>query len=401
MVDRRASGSHRIRGHIGAGLVAVAALAAGLLLPPALAQDPGAQILESTSRTQRFLEGKLSAPGRIVKIGEIDGLLSSTIKVASVTVSDSEGLWLELSELSVTWNRLALARGRLSIDSLRAEEIRFLRKPVAVPDAGENDGGGDSSDDEDGGLPLSVIVRAIDLPAIILSADAVGTDAILSASGALTLTSKVVSAKIEATRLDGAGGTLAAEFGYDPDPTILTAKALLSEPAGGLAASALNLPGTPALALSLDGTGPIDDWQAELSLTADDRSIMTGKAAIRRDGEAYRGAADIAAQLGDLVPQRYQFLAGGNSRIVLAATRADSGDLSIEKLDYSAAQTQSSVSGHLTADYFPVDGQVSVTIDGGGTQVTLPAGEGLGPCRTDRRRAGQCPCRTEAAHRYV
>ncbi len=370
----------RIRSHIGAGLVAAAALAAGLLLPPALAQDPGKQDFGSTSRTQRFLEGKLSAPGRIVKIGEIDGLLSSTIKVAGVTVSDSEGLWLELTELSVTWNRLALARGRLSIDRLRAEEIRFLRKPVAARGAGKSDGDGNakSGEDEGGGLPVSVIVRAIDLPAIILLADAVGTDAILSASGAVTLTSKVVSATIDATRLDGAGGTLAAEFGYDPDPAILTAKAHLSEPPGGLAATALNLPGTPALALSLDGTGPIDDWQSELSLTANDRPIMTGKAAIRRDGESYRGAADIAAQLGDLVPQRYQFLAGGNSRIVLAATRSDGGDLSIEKLDYSSAQTQASVSGHLTSDYFPVDGQVSVTIDGGGAQVALPAGEGLG-----------------------
>ena len=361
-----------------AGAVAIAAIIVGLVLPPALAQDPATKNTEATeasekSRVQRFLESKLSAPGRTVEIGEIDGLLSSSIKVARIAVSDEAGLWLELKDLSVDWNRLALARWRVSIDSLQAAEIRFLRKPVPSPSAEKSE-----SDGEDGGgLPVSIIVRSFELPAIFISADAAGTDALLSASGAVTLTKKEMSARFDATRLDGAGGKLAAEFGFDPEPSILIAKALLSEPAGGLAATALKLPGAPALALSLDGEGPIDDWQAELSLTANERPVMSGTAAIRRNGDTYRGVADIAAQLGELLPSQYAFLAGGDSRIQLAGARADSGEVSIERFDYSSAQIQASVAGRFSADYFPVDGQVSVTLDGGGASVSLPASNGM------------------------
>ena len=344
------------------GLVAAMALVAGLVLPPARAQDPTA---EEKSRIQRFVEDALSRPGRKVEIGTIDGLLSSTINVAGITISDADGPWLELEDLSVTWNRLALARMRLSIDEFRAGEVRLLRRPLPAPAPGEGKSGG-------GGLPLSVIIRSIELPAIAVSADAAGIDALLAATGAVTLTDDAYSAQIDASRLDGPGGNLKADFSFDPGSAALSVSARLSEPVGGLAASALGLAGTPALALDLDGSGRLDDWQADLRLAADGRPVLEGRTTIRKTEDGYRGLADIAARIGDLLPDDVRPFAEGEARLAADVTRRTGGAWMIDRLDYESARTRASARGQLTADRFPVTGQMSATLDGAGALIALP-----------------------------
>ena len=48
-----------------------------------------------------------------------------------ITVSDAEGVWLEIEGVEVVWTRTALFRRMLDIDSLTAERVTMLRKPAA------------------------------------------------------------------------------------------------------------------------------------------------------------------------------------------------------------------------------------------------------------------------------
>jgi translocation and assembly module TamB len=91
--------------------------------------------------------------------------------VERVTVSDAEGVWLELDGVEVVWTRTALFRRMLDIDSLRAERVTVLRKPVAGDVAGAEDSSG---------LPVEVAVDAFTLPLVTIAAPVAGAAAQLS-----------------------------------------------------------------------------------------------------------------------------------------------------------------------------------------------------------------------------
>ncbi|MBV6657098.1 MAG: hypothetical protein KI785_04940, partial [Devosiaceae bacterium] len=77
-----------------ASYLAIGALGAmgaiGLLAVPALGQlNPE----EERSAFVRFVEEQLSAPGRMIRIAGIEGVLSSDASIASITIADDEGVW--------------------------------------------------------------------------------------------------------------------------------------------------------------------------------------------------------------------------------------------------------------------------------------------------------------------
>ena len=113
-------------------------LKAALLVLSVLAIGPlaltfaGAQEDDSAEKGAfvRFVEDKISTPDRKIELGAIDGALSSDVRLASITVSDREGAWLRIEGVHLVWSRLALLRGNLDVDSLEAEKIEVVRKPL-------------------------------------------------------------------------------------------------------------------------------------------------------------------------------------------------------------------------------------------------------------------------------
>jgi translocation and assembly module TamB len=333
-------------------------LAAALLLPPAFAQDEAAE----QSRLQQFLEQALSTPERTVRIGEIGGLLSSTITIDSVSVADPAGVWLELEELELAWNRLALFRGRLEIERLRAERIEWLRRP-----AGEAEVEGAAPS-----LPLSIDIQAIEAPVIEIGDQVVGVRATLAARGSVSAVGAALEAAIEVDRLDEPGGSLAADFAFNPAESLLRADASLREPPGGLVAAFLNLPGRPEIELTLDGDGPLDDWRAELALAADGEAVLAGEARISRVEDGYRAVADVVGALGRLAPPPYQALLAGGSRLALDAVRQDDGAVRLARAELTADAVELRAEGALAADLVPRQGRLDLRLGPAGEPIALP-----------------------------
>jgi translocation and assembly module TamB len=337
-------------------LVTAALLAAGV----ALAQDG-----EDKSRFVRTLEGMLSTPERQVSISGLEGAFSSNPTIAKVVVSDREGAWLELDNVAMVWSRTALFRRVLDVESLTAGRVALLRRPVpaeATVAAEESAGSA--------GLPVDVHLGRFELADVLLGAPVLGREARLSASGSAEVTADVVAAQLAVERRDQAG-SLALDLRFQPADNVLAADMKLSEPAGGLVAEALDLRGRPAIALSLAGSGPLDNWQADLNAEADGRSVLSGRVSVARVDTGYRIGGDLAAALATLLPERYAALLAGDSRLAFDVTRRADGGLAIDSASLNSEGVQLSAKGALTPDMVPESAELSLRLGQAG-RATLP-----------------------------
>ncbi|MCT8268636.1 translocation/assembly module TamB domain-containing protein [Afifella sp. JA880] len=341
--------------------------AVSLGVPLALAQE------NDKSWLQNFLESKLSAPGRQISIGAISGTLSSNPSIASLTVSDDAGPWLTLQDVSVSWNRSALLRGRLDIDSLNAASLNVARKPNPGPETAP------SSDSGGGGfsLPIDVKIDEIAIPQIHLGAPVIGQEADLSLKGAAAVTSDETSASLQVERQDDPGGSFNARFSLVPGQNVLDIEASFDEPAGGLVSTAAGIPGAPPLAFAIDGEGPLNDFTAQIALSAKGEEKIKGQAAVQRQDEAYHITANLSGSLSGIATGDSAQLLSGESQLAVDVLRSDDGRISIRRVDLQSQRVNLSATAELAADGFPSQGEVDLSVnEGQSAPLALPGYNG-------------------------
>lgn len=338
---------------------AVVAVVAG---PAAIAQDEAAE----TTRLERFLERSLSTPERTVRFRGISGVLTGTVRIEAVTIADADGAWMEIDDVTVTWNRLALFRRVVDIDDLSAAAVRWLRRPAPGASAETE------TETEPVSLPVSVDIDRLSLPRIDLAAPVVGVAAALSAEASAHIDSRTIATELSVTRTDGPGGTLSADLALDPAGNALTARLSLQEPQGGLVARWLRLPGEPAVALSLDGAGPLADWSGDLRLEADGAPVLAGRFGVAGADGGYRIEGDVTGALGGFVPAEYRSLLAGDSRLVFEALSRSGGGLDVSSARLTTDGVALQASGSFTADFFPRRAELSLALGGGGAAITVP-----------------------------
>ena len=271
-------------------------LALLLWLIPALAgaQDKG--FLAST------LEQSLSGPGRVVTVTGFAGALSSKATMTELTVADSAGVWMTLRGVVLDWNRAALLSGRVEVTTLTADEIIVTRPPLAAPTAAPSaEAGGFSLPD----LPVSVSIGKIAATRVELGAPLLGTAAVVTVSGALQLAGGEGKATLDIHRIDGTRGAFALDASYANATRQLALTLTTDEAAQGLLTTMIGLPGAPALSLSIQGTGPIDAYGADIRLATDGQDRLTGNVTLATAAAA-AGAVPTrtftATLAGDIAP---------------------------------------------------------------------------------------------------
>jgi len=93
---------------------------------PALAQDDEAE----KSSFVRYVEDTISTPDRKISLGQIDGVLSSDVRISDITIADRQGVWLTINGAHLVWSRSALLSKKLDIDLLEAQSIVVTRAPL-------------------------------------------------------------------------------------------------------------------------------------------------------------------------------------------------------------------------------------------------------------------------------
>ncbi|WP_226573020.1 translocation/assembly module TamB domain-containing protein [Acuticoccus sediminis] len=340
----------------------------------ALAQD------EESGRFVRFIERQISTPDRRINLGPIQGALSSDVRIGYITIADRQGVWLRIDGAHLIWSRLALLRGRLSIDLLEAESITISRTPLPVENDTPLESGAEQF--EVPSLPVSVILRKLSVPKVDIAEGIIGPPASLSVDGNITLADGALDTDLAIKRLDRPGDlNLAASF--DNSSRNLAIDFKISEPEDGVIANALDIEGRPPLSFTIKGEGPLAEFKADILLAANSETLLSGTTTIDNTDAGFRFIADIKGNVGVLVPDVYGSFVEGGSELKIDATRAPDGAITVSEGRLVSGVARIDFTADVGADGVPT----ALSLNGDlrradGDEIALPGGGGASTIRS-------------------
>lgn len=350
-----------------------------VLFPAAAAGQEAGETERDRGFLTRFLEDNLSGAGREVRIDGFAGALSSRATFERLTIADEAGIWLTIRDGAISWNRSALLRGQVEVRELTAAEIDLPRAPAT----GE---GGAPSPEASGfslpELPVSVEIGTLRAERVTLGEALFGAAAVVSAEGGMTLSGGEGEAALAIRRIDGPEGELTLDAAYSNQSRVLTLDLRVAEAEDGIAANLIGLPGTPSIDLTAAGSGPLDDFSAEITLATDGEPRLAGTVALtaapQPQGPPVRGfRAALGGDISPLLQPDYRAFFGDQVSLVAEGRREPSGRMELSRLEIDAQAVDLRGELVLGPDGFPLRADLAAEIglpDGG--EVLLPlAGE--------------------------
>ena len=349
------------------------ALICALLPLPVFAQS------QDEGRLVRFIEDALSdGAARSVDLQGFRGALSSEASLERLTIADADGVWLEISGAVLNWNRAAVLRGEIEITALTAEQVILYRLPVAE-DVNPSPEATPFSLPE---LPVSIAIDQAEISRLELGQPVLGTAIAASASAQVSLASGAGNAALNIDRIDGQQGRVAVAVSYDNASTQTNLTLEVSEGDGGIAATLLDIEGTPPLALNIEGDGPLDAFDASFALATDGADRLAGQASIQGVQDAGRIVTfQLGGDLRPVVSGHLETFLGASAEISAEATIADTGaiDLRAFRAQSAALDVTGSLSVdadrapsafHLTGSVRPPDGEERLALPGGAAEIS-------------------------------
>jgi len=277
-----------------------------------------------------FLEDNLSSADRKVTVTGFRGAFSSRAEIDTLTIADSEGVWLTVSGIVLDWSRAALFGGVIDISELTAKEVTIARAPVSAAQTTAPEAKGFSLPE----LPVSVSIKKLEAARIVLGESLLGQKVEASLSAAITLEAGTGSITLQAAR---SGGGPAGHVNLTASYSNATRQAVIDldagEAAGGVAVSLLKVPGAPDSVLKIKGTGLIDDFTAQVLLQTGGQTRLAGDVTLQgSQNDAQKFSADLAGDLAPLFLPEYAEFFGSDVRFRAKGTRQKLGQVELSAL---------------------------------------------------------------------
>ncbi|NNU79072.1 translocation/assembly module TamB [Halovulum dunhuangense] len=347
-----------------------------------LAQDEIAEGEDDNGFIINLLQNQLSTESRKIRLSGVQGALSSQASVRRITISDREGIWLQIDNATINWSRSALLRGRVEVQRLAAESIRIPRRPLPEPGLPqpEASGGGFSVPD----LPVAINLANLEIGRVFLGEPVIGVAAEIGATGNLALAGGNLDSRLELNRLDAPGGSFLLSAAFDADSQEVALDLQLSEPEDGLIANLLNVEGRPAVEGSITASGPVADLTATMDFRAGDEDLLDGQLRLTEGPEGLDFVADIAGRLQPLVPLELHPFFAEESTIAVEGRQLAEGGIALDRLEVDAGGLDLAGTLRTAPDGFPQaldlrmalgreDG-TPLALPGGGGQTTIQSG---------------------------
>jgi translocation and assembly module TamB len=323
----------------------LALLAFILFAIPVVAQE---QAEEEKSYFISFVESKLSAPNRRIQFSGLSGLLSSEASVGVITIADREGVWLRIENAKLNWSRTALFTGRLSVQSLVAERIDIIRKPLPDTSLPSPESSSFSLPE----LPLSVNIDSLDVASLHFGQDIFGLQSEVSLKGNLSLADGSLNSAFDIRRLDGPGGNFSLRAAYANADQKLDLDLKVAEPANGIVANLLNIEGHPPVDLTLTGKGTLDDLKIDLALDTNGNRTLTGGFTLARQADGRVFATRVDGPIAVLVPPAFRDFFGAETALSANGLLKDGGGFRLDDLALTTAALKVKASAESGSDGF-------------------------------------------------
>ncbi len=329
----------------------------------------------------RTIQNALSGAGRTVSIDGFSGALSSQASFDRMTISDNDGVWLTLEQVTLDWTRSALLRGRLEVDALTAERLEIARLPASqastLPDPEAKPFTFPTIPD----LPVSVDVANFAVDEIILGAPILGERAALTLKANALLNDSTAKVDITARRTDGTRGVFQISANLNRDDSLVDLLVKLSEEQGGLVAQQLNIPDQPSVDLTVSGQGPLSNVVTDITLNTDGQERLQGQVIVAEQGNSdapdRRIQADLRGDVTSLILSQYRSFFGSDVAFTVDALIEADGGVAVNDftLNAQAAQLQGKIT--LNSNKWPSFIDVTGTVaNADGSRVLLPGGGG-------------------------
>ena len=261
-----------------------------------------------------------------VRIGGLDGIWSGHLTLGYLVLEDTDGPWLAARDVAIDWSPLALISKTFRADRVSAARVEVARLP-------KSEGG------KGGGLPLDIAVGSLDLPDVALGEAIAGGIARLSATGALAAKAEPLDVDLDLSlkRTDGREGAVEARIRVAPAENALDLSVEGSEPAGGIVANLLRLPGAPAIAFSATGKGTADDWKGEGNFSVDGEVVTTLQGSYREADGARNIAVEGKGSFERFVPEMLRPLLSGDTAFGVAAALGAAGGVTVKRATLESA----------------------------------------------------------------
>lgn len=316
-----------------------------------------------------------------VAITDIDGFLPFDIQIGEATVSDQAGVWLRVEEAALDWSPTALLFGRLDVQSLTLRRAVLARLPAGSEEAASESGVS---------LPLAIYIARIDAADITLAEAVLGAPARLSFEGMAELADPELGFRLVADirRIDSTPGDLSIALGFEPESRRLTAEMEVAEPAGGVMARLLGLPGPPEVSLRLFGDGPVDKWLAQLVLDAGPDLNADAEIGIVAIGADHLITLDGDAALSGLAPGPAAALLAGRSTLGGRALIGRDGRIALDRIALETAGGTVTLTGQADWRRSTLDTELTIAAAGPPAFAELLPGVSWGRAEADLRILG-------------
>lgn len=296
------------------------------------------------SRTgSQFLADRIAAlvstDNRQITLSGTGPLLSSQFSVERITVADSEGVYASIEDLALDWTPRDLIRKRFTAERISARQVTVSRAPLPSAEP-------QPETDEPFSLPVEIDIATIDLPSIAIGEALIERELPLSAQGSLQIVGETIASRLTATRLDEPGNNAVVDLLYAPNDNQLRINLDYQEPAAGLLGEQLQLPGQPALAIEIDGDGPLDDWAGQIMASLDGERTITVDATHKLAADGTRAlTATGGGRFSGLLPPELRDIFAGDTAIDLATILGTDRSVAIERGRFTTASAEVTAAG--------------------------------------------------------
>ena len=325
---------------------------AGLLLLIVVAVAAGVAWLQTDSGRRWLvatIEGAASGPEAALKLGTLSGGVPFDLTLSEVRMADRDGVWLTLRDAHLALNPWALLARRVEVTELSAAQVVVERSPApsAEPQPAR------STQPALPKLPVSVQLDRLAVGELRLGEALLGEAAVLTVDGSARLAAggDALDAKLEVARIDDRPGRAALTLGFSPDDQRLAVDLKASEPAGGVIARMLNIPGLPPVEATLDGEGPLADWKGRLTASGGDVVNLTADATVKADPGGHLVTLTAGGDVARLLPPPAADLVGPKPSVNAEVLVGNDRGLTLRPVTANTAAGMVRLTGSVSPDY--------------------------------------------------